>query len=76
MTEELQRKDAEHEMNMAELLESVVTSCQILEDEHFKNINTMKEAEEQAQTEADEGDDEDEGTDDEQGEKDQLPESS
>ena len=52
MTAELQRKDAEHEKNMAEVLESAATNCKILEDEHFKNIITMKEADEQAWTEA------------------------
>jgi flagellar biosynthesis/type III secretory pathway protein FliH len=37
---------------MAEMLESATTNYKILEDEHFKNINTMEEAEEQARTEA------------------------
>ena len=46
MTEALQNKDAEHKNNMAEVLENAATIYKALEDEHFKSINTMKEAKE------------------------------
>ena len=52
MTEELQNKDAKHEKSMAKVLESAASNYKALEEEHFKNLNTMKEGEEWAQTEA------------------------
>uniref|UniRef100_A0A2N9HYB2 Uncharacterized protein n=1 Tax=Fagus sylvatica TaxID=28930 RepID=A0A2N9HYB2_FAGSY len=52
MTKALQNKDAEHEKNMAEVLESVASNYKALEEEHFKNLNVMKEAEEKARAEA------------------------
>jgi hypothetical protein len=51
LTEKLQKKDAEHEKSMSEVLESAANNYKKLEDEHFKNINIMKEAEERARTE-------------------------
>ena len=51
LTEKLQKKDAEHEKNMSEVLESAANNYKILEDEHFKNINIMKEVKERARTE-------------------------
>uniref|UniRef100_A0A2N9HBU1 Uncharacterized protein n=1 Tax=Fagus sylvatica TaxID=28930 RepID=A0A2N9HBU1_FAGSY len=51
LTEKLQKKDAEHEKRMSEVLELAANNYKTLEDEHFKNINIMKEAEEQAWTE-------------------------
>jgi hypothetical protein len=45
LTEKLQKKDVEHEKSMSEVLESAADSYKKLEDEHFKNINIMKEAE-------------------------------
>jgi hypothetical protein len=52
MTEELQNKGAKHEKSMAKVLESAASNYKALEEEHFKNLNTMKEGEERAQTEA------------------------
>jgi hypothetical protein len=52
MTETLQTKEAEHEKNMAEVLESAASNYKALEEEHFKNLNIMKEAEERARVEA------------------------
>ena len=46
MTEELQNKDAKHEKSMAKVLESAASNYKALEEEHFKNLNTMKEGEE------------------------------
>jgi flagellar biosynthesis/type III secretory pathway protein FliH len=51
LTEKLQKKEAEHEKNMSEVLKAAASNYKKLEDEHFKNINTMKEAEERAWTE-------------------------
>ena len=51
LTEKQQKKDAEHEKNMTEVLESATNNYKKLEDEHFKNINIMKETKEQVQTE-------------------------
>ena len=52
MTEALQNKDAEHAKNMAEVLESAVSNYKTLEEEHFRTLNTMKEAEELAKSKA------------------------
>ncbi len=52
MTEELQTNDAKHEKSMAEVLESTTSNYKALEEEHFRNLNTMKEAEERVKTEA------------------------
>lgn len=52
LTEKLQKKDAEHEKSMSEVLEVAANNYKTLEDEHFKNINIMKEAEERAWTES------------------------
>ena len=52
LTEKLQKKDAEHEKNMSEVLKAAADNYKKLEDTHFKNVNTMKEAEERARTEA------------------------
>jgi hypothetical protein len=46
MTKTLQTKDVEHEKNMAEVLESAASNYKALEEEHFKNLNIMKKAEE------------------------------
>ncbi len=51
MTKALQKKDAEHEKSMAEVLESAASNYKSLEKEHFKNLNAMKEAEKQARIE-------------------------
>ena len=51
MAEELQNKDTKHEQNIAKVLENAAFNYKALEEEHFKNLNTMKEAEEWAQTE-------------------------
>ena len=51
LTEKLQKKDAEHEKNMSEVLENATNNYKKLEEEHFKNVNIMKETEERAQTE-------------------------
>ena len=51
LTEKLQKKDAEHEKNMSEVLENAANNYKRLEDEHFKNVNIMKEAEEPTRTE-------------------------
>ena len=51
LTKKLQKKDAKHENSMSEVLESAADSYKKLEDEHFKNIKIMKEAEERAQAE-------------------------
>lgn len=51
MTEALQKKDAEHEKNMAEVLESAASNFKSLEEEHFRNLNAMKETEERARIE-------------------------
>ncbi len=51
LTEKLQKKDAEHKKRMSEVLELAANNYKTLEDEHFKNINIMKEAEERAWTE-------------------------
>ena len=52
MTNKLQKKDAEHEEKMAEVLANATANYKKLEDQHFKNVNVMKEVEEQARTEA------------------------
>ncbi len=52
MTESLQNKDAEHAKSMAEVLESAVSNYKTLEEEHFRTLNTMKEAEELARSKA------------------------
>ncbi len=52
MTEALQNKDAEHEKSIAEVLESAASNYIALEEEHFKNLNIMKEAKKQARVEA------------------------
>ena len=41
-----------HEKSMAEVLESTASNYKALEEEHFRNLNTMKEAEERVKTEA------------------------
>ena len=46
MAEELQNKDTKHEQNIAKVLENAASNYKALEEEHFKNLNTMKEAEE------------------------------
>jgi hypothetical protein len=51
MTEALQKKNIEHEKSMAEVLESVASNYKSLEEEHFKNLNAMKEAEERERIE-------------------------
>ena len=51
LTKKLQKKDAKHEKSMSEVLESAADNYKKLEDEHFKNIKIMKEAEERAQAE-------------------------
>ena len=51
LTEKLQKKEAEHEKNMSEVLENAANNYKKLEDEHFKNVNIMKEAEERARIE-------------------------
>ena len=51
LTEKLQKKDVEHEKNMSEVLENAANNYKRLEDEHFKNVNIMKEAEEPTRTE-------------------------
>jgi hypothetical protein len=51
LTEKLQKNDVEHEKNMSEVLASATDNYKKLEDEHFKNINIMKEVEERARTE-------------------------
>ena len=51
LTEKLQKKDAEHEKSMSEVLEVAANNYKTLEDEHFKNITIMKEPEERARTE-------------------------
>ena len=51
LTEKLQKKDAEHEKSMFEVLEAASDNYKKLEGEHFKNINIMNEAEERARTE-------------------------
>ncbi len=51
LTEKLQKKDVEHEKSMSEVLEVAANNYKTLEDEHFKNITIMKEAEERARTE-------------------------
>ena len=51
LTEKLQKKDAKHEKNMSEVLENATNNYKKLEDEHFKNINIMKETEVRARTE-------------------------
>ena len=51
LTEKLQKKDVKHEKNMSEVLENATNNYKKLEDEHFKNINIMKETEVRAQTE-------------------------
>jgi hypothetical protein len=53
LTEKLQKNKAEHEKNMSEVLKVAASNYKKLEDEHSKNINTMKEAEERARTEED-----------------------
>uniref|UniRef100_A0A2N9GQK0 Uncharacterized protein n=1 Tax=Fagus sylvatica TaxID=28930 RepID=A0A2N9GQK0_FAGSY len=50
MTESLQNKDAEHAKSMAEVLESAVSNYKTLEEEHFRTLNAMKEAEELARS--------------------------
>ena len=51
LTEKLQKKDVKHEKNMSEVLENATNNYKKLEDEHFKNINIMKETEVRARTE-------------------------
>ena len=45
MTEALQNKVAEHAKSLAEVMENAASNYKSLEEEHFKNLNTMKEAE-------------------------------
>ena len=51
MIDELQKKDAVHEEKMTKALASATANYKKLEDQHFKNVNVMKEAKERARTE-------------------------
>jgi hypothetical protein len=51
LIEKLLKKDAEHEKNMSKVLENAANNYKKLEEEHFKNLNIMKETEERARTE-------------------------
>jgi hypothetical protein len=51
MIDELQKKDVVHE-EKAEVLANATANYKKLEDQHFKNVNLMKEAKERARTEA------------------------
>ena len=50
MTEALQNKDVEHAKSLVEVMESAASNYKSLEEEHFKNLNTMKEVEKRART--------------------------
>uniref|UniRef100_A0A2N9J834 Uncharacterized protein n=1 Tax=Fagus sylvatica TaxID=28930 RepID=A0A2N9J834_FAGSY len=51
-TEALQNKDAEQAKSLAEVMESATSNYKSLEEEHFKNLNIMKETEERTRNEA------------------------
>lgn len=52
MTEALQNKYAENAKSLAEVMENAASNYKYLEEEHFKTLNTMKEAEELVRSEA------------------------
>jgi vacuolar-type H+-ATPase subunit I/STV1 len=52
LNERLRDKEAEHNKAVAEVMESATANYTALEQEHFKALNNMKEAEERARTEA------------------------
>ncbi len=52
ITETLQNKYAEHAKSLAEVMENAASNYKSLEEEHFKNLNTMKEVEELERSEA------------------------
>ena len=52
MTEALQNKDVEHAKSLVEVMESAASNYKSLEEEHFKNLNIMKETEERTRNEA------------------------
>ena len=51
LTEKLQKSEAEHEKAMSEVLKVAADNYKKLEDEHFRNVSTMKEIEERVRTE-------------------------
>uniref|UniRef100_A0A2N9EWM0 Uncharacterized protein n=1 Tax=Fagus sylvatica TaxID=28930 RepID=A0A2N9EWM0_FAGSY len=51
LTEKLQKSEAEHEKSMSEVLKVVGDNYKKLEDEHFRNMNIMKETEERVRIE-------------------------
>jgi polyhydroxyalkanoate synthesis regulator phasin len=48
----LKDKEVEHSNAVAEVMENATANYKTLEQEHFKALNNMKEAEERARTEA------------------------
>ncbi len=52
LNERLRDKEAEHNKAVAEVMENATANYKALEQEHFKTLNNMKEAEERARTEA------------------------
>jgi hypothetical protein len=52
LSECLKDKEVEHSNAVAEVMENATANYKTLEQEHFKALNNMKEAEERARTEA------------------------
>ena len=52
LNERLRDKEAEHNKAVAKVIENATDNYKALETEHFKALNSMKEAEEKARNEA------------------------
>ncbi len=51
LTEKLQKSEVEHEKSMSEVLKVTIDNYKKFEDEHFRNVSTMKETEERVRIE-------------------------
>ena len=51
LIEKLQKSEVEHEKAMSEVLKVAADNYKKLEDEHFRNVSTMKETKERVRTE-------------------------